>query len=92
MGQPLATATPLPQTLRETRGRQDVVDEETSDVFARELIPNLIRAVQRVAPAGADLEAIASEALARAYARWGHLSSAEYRAAWGLPGCRESGS
>jgi RNA polymerase sigma-70 factor (ECF subfamily) len=56
--------------------------DEPFDIFARELIPHLIRAVHRLAPAGADVEAIAAEALARAYARWGHLANADYRAAW----------
>jgi RNA polymerase sigma-70 factor (ECF subfamily) len=55
---------------------------EDFDVFARQLIPGLVRTVRRIAPAGADVEAIASEALARAYVRWGHLGHVEYRAAW----------
>jgi len=77
----LVTTGPLDQGRREVDG-QGVTDDESFDAFARELIPDLIRAVRRLAPAGADVEAIASEALARAYARWGRLVNADYRAAW----------
>ncbi len=50
--------------------------------FARETTPGLLRAVRKLAPRGADVEAIASEALARAYLHWERIGLVQYRVAW----------
>jgi RNA polymerase sigma-70 factor (ECF subfamily) len=50
--------------------------------FVQEIEDDLTRTTRRIAPAGVDPDDLAAEALARAYARWGQLSVADYRRAW----------
>jgi RNA polymerase sigma factor (sigma-70 family) len=50
--------------------------------FARETTPSLLRAVAKLAPAGSDVEGLASEALARAYLHWEKIQRVSYRVAW----------
>jgi RNA polymerase sigma factor (sigma-70 family) len=77
-----AATSEVQKASEEREGGRGMASDEDFDVFARELIPNLIRAVRRLAPVGADVEAIAAEALARGFARWASLGPTQYRAAW----------
>src|SRR5580700_3818996 len=50
--------------------------------FVGEIEADLARATRRLAPQGIDPADLAAEGLARAYARWEHLGSVDYRRAW----------
>jgi RNA polymerase sigma-70 factor (ECF subfamily) len=60
------------------------IDEPSFVRFAQETLPVLMSLLHRIAPPTADVEDLAAEALAKAFARWGRLASVDYRRAWVL--------
>lgn len=71
------------ERLRSIRAEAGVAPYDADFVrFVGEIEADLTRTTRRLAPIGVDPEDLAAEALARAYARWGHLGKTEYRRAW----------
>ncbi len=68
-------------TTRETLGIDAPDDFEA---FAADVLPKLLRLACRVGAIRPDAEDLAAEALARAYASWGRVSSLPYREGWVL--------